>query len=55
LKIQLLSRGMEMSNSKPGRRVSALHLFVEYIPPMVLDLDIELNQIGAFFSFLFQD
>jgi hypothetical protein len=34
LKIQLLSRGLKLSNSKPGCRVSALHFFVKYITPM---------------------
>jgi hypothetical protein len=34
LKIPLLSRGLKLSNSKPGCRVSALHFFVKYTPPM---------------------
>jgi hypothetical protein len=29
LKILLLSRGLKLSNSKPGSRVSALHFFVK--------------------------
>ncbi len=33
-KIPLLSRGLKLSNSKPGCRVSALHFFVKLIPPM---------------------
>ncbi len=34
LKIPLSSRGLRLSNSKPGCRVSALCLFVKEIPPM---------------------
>ncbi len=34
--IPILSRGLKLSNSKPRCRVSALHIFVKYIPPMAL-------------------
>ncbi len=34
LKIPLSSRGLKLSNCKPGCRVSALHFFVKQIPPM---------------------
>jgi hypothetical protein len=34
LKIQLSNRGLKLSNSKPRCRVSALHLFVKWIPPL---------------------
>jgi hypothetical protein len=34
LKIPLSSRGLKLSNSKPGYRVSALHFFLKKIPPM---------------------
>ncbi len=34
LKIQLLSRGLKLSNFKPGCRVSGLHFSVKEIPPM---------------------
>jgi hypothetical protein len=34
LKIPLLSRGLKMSNSKPGCIVSALHFFVKQIPSL---------------------
>jgi hypothetical protein len=33
LKIPFLSRGLKLSNSKPGCRVSTLHFFVKWIPP----------------------
>jgi hypothetical protein len=33
LKMPLSSRGMELSNYKPGCKVSALHFFVKKIPP----------------------
>jgi hypothetical protein len=33
LKIPLYSRGLELSISKSGCKVSALHFLVEYIPP----------------------
>jgi hypothetical protein len=34
LKIPLAIRGLKLSNSKPGCRVSALHHFVKQIPTM---------------------
>ncbi len=34
LKIPLFSRGLKLSNSEPGCRVSALHFFVKWILPM---------------------
>jgi hypothetical protein len=34
LKIPLLSRDLNLKNSKPGCRVSALHFFVKQTPPM---------------------
>ncbi len=34
LKIQLLSRGLKLSNSKPCCRVSALYFFILLMPPM---------------------
>jgi hypothetical protein len=36
LKIPLLSRGLKLSDSKPGVRVPALHFFVKWIPPIAL-------------------
>jgi hypothetical protein len=34
LNVPLLSRGLKLSNSKQGYRFSALHFFLEAIPPM---------------------
>jgi hypothetical protein len=34
LKIPLLSRGLKVSNSKPGCKLSALDLFVKSIQPL---------------------
>ncbi len=46
-----IRRGLEISNSKPGCRVSALHFFVTYISPM--SFGIELNHISAFFKLIY--
>jgi hypothetical protein len=35
LKIPLSSRDLKLSNSKPGYKVSVLHLFAKKMPPMI--------------------
>ncbi len=53
LKILLTSRGLKLSKSKPGCRVSALQFFVIFIPPMAFWLRAHSGE--CFFSFLSRD
>jgi hypothetical protein len=50
LNILFLNRGLKLSNSKPGCRVSGLLFFVKYIYQQWLH-DIELIQMSVFFFF----